>query len=80
MTAQIVNVYSTSVTTENTSRHTLLAWVNDCLQSKLTKIEEMSTGAAYCQLTDFLFPTRIQLKKVKWNGRHGKFLNIHVKK
>ncbi|KAI1703923.1 calponin homology (CH) domain-containing protein [Ditylenchus destructor] len=65
----VVNVYSTSVTSENISRFELLAWVNDCLQSNLTKIEEMSTGAAYCQLTDLLFPKRILLKKVKWNSR-----------
>jgi len=83
----VVNVYSTSVTTENISRFELLAWVNACLhvssvqqliqrqlyrgelQSNLTKIEEMGTGAAYAQLTDFLFPGQIQLKKVKWNSR-----------
>ena len=29
-----VNVYSTSVTTENLSRHDMLHWVNDCLQVK----------------------------------------------
>ena len=51
-----VNVYSTSVTTENLSRHDMLAWVNDCLMSSLTKIEEMCTGAAYCQFMDMLFP------------------------
>ncbi|KAF7632319.1 Calponin-homology (CH) domain-containing protein [Meloidogyne graminicola] len=65
----VVNVYSTSVTSENVSRFELLAWVNNCLQSNLTKIEEMASGAAYCQLTDFLFPTRVPLKKVKWNSR-----------
>lgn len=30
----------------------------------------MSTGAAYCQLTDFLFRGMIQLRKVKWNSRN----------
>lgn len=29
----------------------------------------MSTAAAYCQLTDFLFPGRVPLKKIKWNSR-----------
>jgi RP/EB family microtubule-associated protein len=29
----------------------------------------MSTGAAYCQLTDFVFPKRVPMKKVKWNSR-----------
>ena len=29
----------------------------------------MSTGAAYCGLTDFLFPGSVPIKKVKWNCR-----------
>uniref|UniRef100_A0A0N8BXY2 Putative Microtubule-associated protein RP/EB family member n=1 Tax=Daphnia magna TaxID=35525 RepID=A0A0N8BXY2_9CRUS len=61
-----VNVYSTSVTTENLSRHDMLAWVNDCLMSNLTKIEEMCTGAAYCQFMDMLFPGSMMVKKVKY--------------
>ena len=51
-----VNVYSTSVTTDNLSRHDMLAWVNDCLSAKYTKIEEMCSGSAYCQFMDMLFP------------------------
>ena len=61
-----VNVYSTSVTTDNLSRHDMLAWVNDCLQTKYTKIEEMCSGSAYCQFMDMLFPGCVQLKKVKF--------------
>ena len=45
-----VNVYATSSTTENLSRHDMLAWVNDCLTTKYAKIEELCTGAAYCQV------------------------------
>lgn len=51
-----VNVYSTNVTSENLSRHDMLAWVNDCLASSFSKIEELCTGAAYCQFMDMLFP------------------------
>ena len=51
-----VNVYSTSVTTDNLSRHDMLAWVNQSLDSRFTKIEEMCSGAAYCQFMDMLFP------------------------
>uniref|UniRef100_A0A0R3RME6 Calponin-homology (CH) domain-containing protein n=1 Tax=Elaeophora elaphi TaxID=1147741 RepID=A0A0R3RME6_9BILA len=65
----VVNVYATSATTENLSRHEMLMWVNDCLQSNFAKIEEMHTGAAYCQFTDFLFPGSIHLRRVKWNSR-----------
>ena len=38
------------------TRHDMLAWVNGSLQSQIGKIEEMGTGAAYCQLMDILFP------------------------
>jgi len=64
-----VNVYSTSVTTENLSRHDMLAWVNDCLQARYAKIEEMCSGAGYCQFMDMLFPGSIQLKKVKFDTK-----------
>jgi len=65
-----VNVYSTSVTTENLSRHDMLAWVNDCLMSNLTKIEEMCTGAAYCQFMDMLFPG-ISISRSYFVGLNG---------
>ncbi|KAI6225072.1 hypothetical protein M3Y99_01379200 [Aphelenchoides fujianensis] len=65
----VVNVFVSAVTPENVSRQQLLAWVNDTLQSNLTKIEEMSNGAAYCLMTDRLFPGSVPLRKVKWNPR-----------
>jgi len=64
-----VNVYSTSGTTENLSRHDMLAWVNDSLQTRFAKIEELGSGAAYCQFMDMLFPGSIQVKKVKFNTK-----------
>ncbi|XP_026197720.1 microtubule-associated protein RP/EB family member 3-like isoform X1 [Anabas testudineus] len=64
-----VNVYSTSMTIENLSRHDMLAWVNDSLQLTYTKIEQLCTGAAYCQFMDMLFPGCILLKKVKFNAK-----------
>jgi len=64
-----VNVYATSGTTENLSRHEMLAWVNDCLQTRYAKIEEMCAGAVYCQFMDMLFPGCIHLKKVKFNTK-----------
>ena len=39
-----VNVYSTSVTSENLSRHDMLAWVNDSLHLNYTKIEQLCSG------------------------------------
>ena len=37
-------VYSTSVTSENLSRHDMLAWVNDSLHLNYTKIEQLCSG------------------------------------
>ena len=39
-----VNVYNTSVTQDNLSRHDMLAWINDSLQANYVKIEELCTG------------------------------------
>lgn len=61
-----VNVYSTSCTQDNLSRHDILTWVNDSLQTSYGKIEELCTGAAYCQFMDMLFPGSVLLKKVKF--------------
>ncbi|XP_038128294.1 microtubule-associated protein RP/EB family member 3-like isoform X2 [Cyprinodon tularosa] len=64
-----VNVYSTSMNADNLSRHDMLAWVNDSLQLTYTKIEQLCSGAAYCQFMDMLFPGCILLKKVKFNAK-----------
>lgn len=64
-----VNVYSTSATADNLSRHDILAWVNDSLQTSYGKIEELCTGAAYCQFMDMLFPGSVPLKKIKFNTK-----------
>uniref|UniRef100_A0A671Z119 Microtubule-associated protein RP/EB family member 1 n=1 Tax=Sparus aurata TaxID=8175 RepID=A0A671Z119_SPAAU len=64
-----VNVYSTSVTSDNLSRHDMLVWINESLQMNLTKIEMLCTGAAYCQFMDMLFPSCVPLKKVKFGAK-----------
>lgn len=75
-----VNVYSTNVTSENLSRHDMLAWVNECLQSNFGKIEELCTGAAYCQFMDMLFTNSVQLKRVKFktNLEHEYIQNFKI--
>lgn len=46
-----VNVYSTSVTSDNLSRHDMLAWINESLQMSHTKIEMLSSGKTkLCEL------------------------------
>ena len=38
-----VNVFNTT-TTDNLSRHDMIAWINDSLQANFTKIEELCSG------------------------------------
>uniref|UniRef100_A0A8C5WF82 Microtubule associated protein RP/EB family member 2 n=1 Tax=Leptobrachium leishanense TaxID=445787 RepID=A0A8C5WF82_9ANUR len=64
-----VNVYSTSITQETMSRHDIIAWVNDILCLNYTKVEQLCSGAAYCQFMDMLFPACISLKKVKFQAK-----------
>lgn len=64
-----VNVYATNVTSDNLSRHDMLNWVNGCLESNFTKIEELCSGAAYCQFMDMLFAGSVPLKKVKFQTK-----------
>ncbi|KAM7449483.1 Microtubule-associated protein RP/EB member 3 [Porites harrisoni] len=61
-----VNVFSTSVTSENLSRHDMLEWINNSLQLKYTKIEQLCSGAAYCQFMDMLFMDCVNMSKVKF--------------
>ncbi|KAM9429815.1 microtubule-associated protein RP/EB family member 1-like isoform 1-T2 [Salvelinus alpinus] len=64
-----VNVYSTSVTGDNLSRHDMLSWINESVQMNYSKIEQLCSGAAYCQFMDMLFPGCIPLKKVKFQAK-----------
>ena len=52
------------------SRGELLNWVNDLLKTNLTKIEQLGTGAIYCQLLDVLYPSKIPLSKVNWKAKN----------
>lgn len=43
-TGMAVNVYATSVSIDNLSRHDMLAWVNDSLHLNYTKVEQLCSG------------------------------------
>ncbi|ORX85282.1 EB1 domain protein [Basidiobolus meristosporus CBS 931.73] len=49
------------------SRAQLLAWVNDLLQLSYTKIEQLGTGAAYCQILDSIYGD-VPMSKVKFQA------------
>ncbi|KAH8396270.1 hypothetical protein KR222_007221 [Zaprionus bogoriensis] len=62
------NVHSTNVSSENLSRHDMLSWVNTQMRAEFTKIEELCTGAAYCQFMDMLFPNSVAIKRIKFRA------------
>jgi RP/EB family microtubule-associated protein len=39
-----VNVYHTSVTTDNLSRNDILQWINTALEANFTKVEDLCSG------------------------------------
>ncbi|TKS76496.1 Microtubule-associated protein RP/EB family member 3 EB1 protein family member 3 [Collichthys lucidus] len=49
-------------------RFEMLAWLNETLQTRFTKIEQVCTGAAYCQLMDCLFPGSLDLSRVRFQS------------
>ncbi|XP_071158165.1 microtubule-associated protein RP/EB family member 3-like [Mytilus galloprovincialis] len=49
----------------NLSRNDIIHWINSILNTNYNKIEELSTGAAYCQAVDILFPGKVPLQRVK---------------
>ncbi|ORZ34121.1 calponin homology domain-containing protein [Catenaria anguillulae PL171] len=51
------------------SRVELLAWINALLQLNFTKIEQLGTGAAYCQVFDSIWGD-LQMHKVKFDAKH----------
>lgn len=66
-----VNVYHTSVTSDNLSRNDILQWINTALEANYTKIEDLCSGSAYCQFMEMMFPGAIgaRAKRVKWTTK-----------
>ena len=59
------------------SRKDLLTWVNTLLEVNYPKVEQMSNGAAFCQIVDAMYPGKgIPLSEVKYNARtHDEIMN-----
>lgn len=52
------------------SKNELISWVNSTLSLHMTKVEQMASGAAYCQLMDILFPGSVPLSKINWMAKY----------
>mmetsp|Transcript_66392 Transcript_66392/g.133303 ORF Transcript_66392/g.133303 Transcript_66392/m.133303 type:complete len:81 (-) Transcript_66392:8-250(-) len=51
------------------SRTELLGWANSAFQLSLTKVEQCSSGAVWCQVIDACHPGAVAMKKVNWAAR-----------
>ncbi|XP_020800595.1 microtubule-associated protein RP/EB family member 1-like isoform X2 [Drosophila serrata] len=80
MNRKVVEVFNTNNSTDHLSRDGMLVWINNRLGSQFYFIEELRTGAAYCQLTDMLFPHQVALHRVKFmtNVEHEFFQNFKI--
>ena len=70
----------------------LLEWVNNFLQLNLEKVEQMATGACYCNLFDALHPKTVPMNRVdfavkydyeyskNWKLLQNAFLKVGIKK
>jgi len=50
-------------------RNELLNWLNDLLQLGYTKVEQVASGAAHCQILDAVYPGKVPLHKVNFNAK-----------
>ena len=50
------------------SKNELLSWASKLLNLELTTLEEMGTGAVFCQLLDACHPGTVKLNKVNWKA------------
>ncbi|XP_047312047.1 microtubule-associated protein RP/EB family member 1C-like [Impatiens glandulifera] len=51
-------------------RTEILAWVNSTLQLNVSKVEEASSGAIYCQLMDSAHPGVVPMHKVNFDAKN----------
>lgn len=51
------------------NRNCLLKWINDTLKLDVTHIEDLGSGAVYCQLLDAAFKHSINMNKVNWKAK-----------
>lgn len=53
-----------------TGRKEILSWIQQKYQPNLMRIEDLCTGAVYCQIIDSIFPGTVPLSKVKFSARN----------
>lgn len=52
-----------------TGRKEIVAWIQGKYQPNLQRVEDLCTGAVYCQIIDSIYPNSVQLSKVKFQAK-----------
>lgn len=68
MTEKVFNINISTDTNQN-SKNALVSWVNKLLGLDMTKIEQLCTGAVYCQIIDIIYPGNVKMGKVNWKAK-----------
>lgn len=48
----------------------LLNWVNGLLHLHIKAVEQLGTGAVYCQIVDSMYPGKVPLQRVNWTAKN----------
>ncbi|XP_063064322.1 uncharacterized protein LOC134456735 [Engraulis encrasicolus] len=54
---------------EQLTENELLHWINQLLTSGFTKVDQICSGAPFCQLINLLFPGSVNLERVKFQAQ-----------
>uniref|UniRef100_A0AAY4EB07 DNA (cytosine-5-)-methyltransferase n=1 Tax=Denticeps clupeoides TaxID=299321 RepID=A0AAY4EB07_9TELE len=62
--------FTMTITSPSVGSHeNSLSWLNGQLQTNFRQLDQLSSGACYCQLMDWLYPGSINMKSVKFQAR-----------
>lgn len=48
----------------------LINWVNTLLELEITSIQQLGTGAVYCQIVDAMFPGKVPMQRINWKAKN----------
>ena len=51
------------------SRNDLLSWINTLAKTNYTKVEQLGTGIAYCQILDLIQSNKLPINKVNLKAK-----------
>ncbi|KRX01887.1 Calponin homology domain [Pseudocohnilembus persalinus] len=61
------------------SKGEIFNWVNSLLKINVNKIEQLGTGAVYCQIIDSMYPGAVKMSRVNWKARNEWDFIINLK-